>query len=132
MLTMLSTLPPRRQAAIMPHDLVDAVIAGKPIMGGRHTVLARIVDFAEEHKNVLTLPATAIFKDGGKAFCVVVEGSRARRREIKVGPTEGKRTEVVSGIAEADAVVEANAGSLADGQPVERIATPTAGAKAKS
>ena len=87
---------------------------------------------AEEHKNVLTLPATAIFKDGGKAFCVVVDGGHARRREIKVGPTEGKRTEVVSGIAEADAVVEANAGSLADGQPVERIATPTAGAKAKS
>jgi biopolymer transport protein ExbB len=40
-----------RQAAVMPHDLVDAVIAGKPIMGGKHTVLARIVDFAEEHKN---------------------------------------------------------------------------------
>lgn len=40
-----------RQAAIMPHDLVDAVVAGKPLVGGRHTVLARIVDFAEEHKN---------------------------------------------------------------------------------
>ena len=87
---------------------------------------------AEEHKNVLTLPATAINKDGGKSFCVVVEGSHARRREIKVGLTEGKRTEVVSGIAEGDAVVEANAGSLADGQPVARIATLTAAAKAKS
>lgn len=40
-----------RQVAVMPQDLVDAVIAGKPLMGGRHTVLARIVDFAEQHAN---------------------------------------------------------------------------------
>ncbi len=40
-----------RRAAIMPQDLVDAVIAGKPLMGGKHTVLARIVEFAEQHKN---------------------------------------------------------------------------------
>ncbi len=40
-----------RKAAIMPADLVDAVVNGRPLMGGRHTVLARIVAFAEEHKN---------------------------------------------------------------------------------
>ena len=40
-----------RLAAVMPHDLVDAVVAGKPLVGGKHTVLARIVDFAAEHKN---------------------------------------------------------------------------------
>lgn len=40
-----------RKSAVMPHDLVDAVVAGKPLLGGKHTVLARIVDFAEEHKN---------------------------------------------------------------------------------
>ena len=33
------------------NDLVDAVINGRPLMGGKHTVLARIVDFAEQHKN---------------------------------------------------------------------------------
>src|ERR1017187_7348295 len=32
-----------RRAAVMPQDLVDAVMVGKPLMGGRHTVLARIV-----------------------------------------------------------------------------------------
>jgi biopolymer transport protein ExbB len=40
-----------RRAAVMPQDLVDAVIGGRPLMGGKHTVLARIVEFAEEHKN---------------------------------------------------------------------------------
>ena len=40
-----------RKVAIMPQDLVDAVIAGKTLMGGKHTVLARIVEFAELHAN---------------------------------------------------------------------------------
>jgi len=40
-----------RRTAVMPQDLVDAVMAGKPLMGGRHTVLARIVEFAEQHNN---------------------------------------------------------------------------------
>ena len=38
-----------RQAAVMPPDLVDAVVTGKPITGGRHSTLARIIEFAELH-----------------------------------------------------------------------------------
>ncbi len=40
-----------RKAAVMPQDLVDAVIHQRPLMGGQHTVLSRIVEFAEEHQN---------------------------------------------------------------------------------
>ncbi len=40
-----------RKAAIIPQDLMDAVVEGRPLVGGKHTVLARIVDFAELHKN---------------------------------------------------------------------------------
>jgi biopolymer transport protein ExbB len=32
-----------RKAAIMPDDLVEAIVTGKPITGGRHTVLARVL-----------------------------------------------------------------------------------------
>jgi len=39
-----------RNAVVMPQDLVDAVIHERPLMGGQHTVLSRIVEFAEEHK----------------------------------------------------------------------------------
>ena len=42
---------PLRRAAVMPQDLVDAVVNKRQLMGGRHTVLARIVEFAEQHKN---------------------------------------------------------------------------------
>ncbi len=40
-----------RRVAVMPQDLVDAVVAGRPLVGGKHTVLARIVEFAEQHQN---------------------------------------------------------------------------------
>jgi len=40
-----------RRAAVMPQDLVEAVIANRSLTGGRHTVLARIVEFAEAHRD---------------------------------------------------------------------------------
>ncbi len=38
-----------RRHSVIPDDLVDAVVAGKPVPGGRHSVLARIVEFADKH-----------------------------------------------------------------------------------
>lgn len=40
-----------RQAAVLPDDLVEAVVAGKPTTPDRHSVLARVLAFAEEHKD---------------------------------------------------------------------------------
>ena len=62
--------------------------------------------------------------DGGKSFCVTVADGHARRKEVKLGLSDGKRTEVVSGLGEDEMVVEANAASLADGQPVEKNEPP--------
>ena len=66
----------------------------------RPGLYAYVTIIAEEHKNALTLPATAIVKDGGKSFCVTVAGSRAQRKEVRVGLSDGKRTEVLSGLDE--------------------------------
>ncbi|HEY0944505.1 MAG TPA: MotA/TolQ/ExbB proton channel family protein [Opitutaceae bacterium] len=38
-----------RRGAVMPQDLVDAIVSGRPIAGGKHSVLARIIEFAEQH-----------------------------------------------------------------------------------
>jgi biopolymer transport protein ExbB len=40
-----------RKNAVMPSDLVDAIIQNKPYSGGKHSVLARILDFAEDHEH---------------------------------------------------------------------------------
>lgn len=40
-----------RKTAVMPEDLVDAIVQNKPYSGGTHSVLARILNFSEEHHN---------------------------------------------------------------------------------
>src|SRR6186713_1266240 len=39
-----------RSAAVLPDDLVDAIVEGRPAQGGRHSVMSRIVEFANRHK----------------------------------------------------------------------------------
>jgi len=87
---------------------------------------------AEEHEDVLTVPATAVVSDAGKTFCVTVEDGHAKRREVKLGLSDGKRTEVVSGIGEGEMVVEANAASLTDGQAIAKNEPPRDAPKRKS
>jgi HlyD family secretion protein len=72
-----------------------------------------------EHKDVLTVPSTAVFSDSGRSYCVVITGGQAKRKEINLGLSDGKRTEIVSGLDDGDRLVETNAVSLVDGQTVE-------------
>jgi HlyD family secretion protein len=52
----------------------------------------------EEDKDVLTIPTTAVVQEKDKAFCVTAVGGRAVRRTIKIGLSDGTRTEVTSGL----------------------------------
>jgi RND family efflux transporter MFP subunit len=75
----------------------------------------------EEHKDVLTIPTTAVLPEKDKAFCVVVVDGKAVRKPIETGLSDGTRTEVVSGLDGGEAVVKANGASLVDGQAVKAI-----------
>lgn len=39
-----------RKDAVLPDDLVDAIVEGRAVQGGRHAVMSRIVEFAGRHK----------------------------------------------------------------------------------
>jgi RND family efflux transporter MFP subunit len=83
----------------------------------------------EEHKDVLTLPTTALVQEQDRTFCVVVSDGKAVRRTIETGLTDGTRTEVASGLKGSELVVKANAASLSDGQAVEVQVETAKGAK---
>ncbi len=85
---------------------------------------ANAIIIAEEHPDVMTLPVTSILSEQGKDYCVAVVEGKAVRRPVRIGLSDGTRTEVVSGINEGEAVIRANAASLADGQVVEVIEPP--------
>jgi RND family efflux transporter MFP subunit len=72
----------------------------------------------EEHRDVLTIPTTAIVQEQGRSFCVVVTDGKAVRKQIVAGLSDGTLTEVVSGLNGSEFVVKANSASLSDGQAV--------------
>ncbi len=77
----------------------------------------------EERKDVLTVPLTAIVRDGQKTFCCIVESDKIQRIPVKLGLKSGSDVEVLEGLTADQTVVLARADSLKDGQPVEVIAS---------
>jgi len=75
----------------------------------------------EEHRDVLTVPSTAIVRQDSRTFCVAVTDGKAERKPVSLGLDDGTRAEIVSGLQPNDAVVKAYASSLSDGQLVQVI-----------
>jgi len=59
-----------------------------------------------EAEDVLTVPITALFRNGGTGWALFVrEGGRAVRRDVEVREQTARRAHVVSGLAAGEAVV---------------------------
>ena len=85
-------------------------------------ILGRIVEArvaVARHDGALFVPATALRGGaGGAVEAVVVTDHKARVRSVVTGIKDGDRVEIVSGLAEGDAVVVDDPVGLADGTPV--------------
>lgn len=66
----------------------------------------------------LTVPSSAIQKDGRGHAVFVASGSYARRVEVEVGAHEGGRVEIRSGLKAGDPVIERGGDFLKDGDPI--------------
>jgi RND family efflux transporter MFP subunit len=95
---------------------IDILNPGGKLRPGLYAYATVIV---EEHKDVLTIPTTAVVQDQNRTFCVVVSENKALRRPVVLGLSDGTRTEVASGLEGRELVVKANATSLSDGQALE-------------
>jgi RND family efflux transporter MFP subunit len=100
---------------------IDLPNPGATLLPGLYAYVTVIV---EEHADALTVPTTAVVKDKDSSYCFAIVDGKAVRRQITTGLNDGTRTEVVTGLAQGDAVVKANGASLADGQAVEVIDAP--------
>jgi RND family efflux transporter MFP subunit len=100
---------------------IDIPNPGGKLRPGLYAYATVIVD---EHKDVLTIPTTAVIQEQDKAFSVVVVDGKAVRRAIETGLSDGTRTEVTSGLQGSEAIVKANAASIVEGQAVE-VAKPS-------
>jgi multidrug efflux pump subunit AcrA (membrane-fusion protein) len=77
----------------------------------------------EERPDVLTLPATAIVREGAEAFYSVVADGKIERRKAELGLRSGPDVELRSGPAADESVVVSPVAALKPDQPVE-VFTP--------
>lgn len=75
----------------------------------------------EQRDDVLTLPITAIIRDGQETRCCVVVDGEIEYRPIELGLRSGPDIEITSGLDESENVVLKSAASLMAGQRVEVI-----------
>lgn len=68
-----------------------------------------------EKTGALVVPRASVLRDGEKRYVYVLDGGRARRREVTVGLLGLSEVEVVGGLAEKDTVILPGATALSDG-----------------
>jgi HlyD family secretion protein len=83
----------------------------------------------EEHAGALTVPTSALVRQGSQTFCVVVADGKAVRKPVTLGLDDGTRAEVLSGLESDQTIVKAYASSLSDGQSVTMIEPESAKVK---
>jgi RND family efflux transporter MFP subunit len=71
------------------------------------------------------VPEDAVVTSGGKAWVYVVEGDRARKREVELGQRLPALVEVRSGVKAGETIVVRGQHRVADGARVERNAAAT-------
>lgn len=113
--TKISALGVEEQRVYVIADFTDA-LEKRPTLGDNYRVEARIVTW--ENPAALRAPAGALFQRAGTWQAFVIEGSRARLLNVKVGRSNGIETEVIDGLSDAAQVVVYPGDKVVDGTRV--------------
>ena len=73
---------------------------------------------AEQHTNVVIVPAAALVREGEETAVFVVMGDKAQRRPVQVGLTDGTDLEIVSGVKAGEMVIIEGQNGLPDNAKV--------------
>jgi RND family efflux transporter MFP subunit len=81
---------------------------------------------------ITVIPVSALVVDSqGTRVATVAAGSKAHFVPVQVGRDQGSEVEIVGGLTGQESVIDAPAGNLAEGAPVQVKPTPVATASAK-
>lgn len=69
--------------------------------------------------NALTVPETAILREGGSTYCNCVQNGKIKRQSVQLGKRGGPDVEILGGLNESDEIVLTRTESLKEGVTVE-------------
>lgn len=84
-------------------------------------MFARMTVVLSEKEDVVIVSDSALIRDQGGTYVFVANNSKARRREVKLGLSQGAYHEVMQGLAAGDLVITRGQGQLEDGQAIEVV-----------
>lgn len=111
--TKVSALGVEEQRVNAIADFVDATES----LGDGYRVEAKIVIWSSD--KVLKVPVSALFRQGEEWAVFVVEGGRAKRRNIQLGRRGALEAEVTSGLTAGETVIRHPSNDLTDGARVK-------------
>jgi HlyD family secretion protein len=100
--TKISALGVEEQRVYVLADLVDPPEAAKSL-GDRYRVEVRVAVWHAD--DVLVVPAGALFREGNKWMTFIYQDGTAKHVTIEAGHTDGRHTEVLSGLKPGDKVL---------------------------
>jgi HlyD family secretion protein len=115
--TKISALGVEEQRVIVLSDLVDSPEMAKRL-GDRFRVEVRVAIWRTE--SALIVPAGALFREGNVWKTYVLGSGRAQLRAIDVGHSDGRLTEILSGLQVGDEVLLHPPDTVGDGTRVKK------------
>ena len=111
--TKVSALGVEEQRVNLIADFVDATES----LGDGYRVEAKIVIWSSD--KVLKVPVSSLFRQGEEWAVFVVEGGRAKRRNIQLGHRGTLEAEVIKGLTAGDTVIRHPSNDLTDGARIK-------------
>lgn len=113
--TKISALGVEEQRVIVLSDLIDPPEAAAAL-GDRYRVEVRVAVWHSD--DVLVIPAGALFREGNEWKTFIYQNGRARLTTVEAGRSDGRLTEVLSGLKAGDRVLLHPPDTIRDGSSV--------------
>lgn len=95
---------------------LDSPFAEREGLGHGYRLEARIIVW--QAKDILLVPTSALFRDNGTWYVFRAADGYAAQTQVQIGKSDGVRTQLLSGLGEADRVIVYPSAAIADGKGI--------------
>jgi membrane fusion protein (multidrug efflux system) len=81
-------------------------------------LFAKVILYTSGERDTIVVPVTALLYEAEKVKVFIIEGDRAKEREVKLGSKYGELMEIIDGVKEGEKVVAIGQQNLSEGAKV--------------
>jgi RND family efflux transporter MFP subunit len=81
-------------------------------------LFAKVILYTSGERDTIVVPVTALLYEAEKVKVFIIEGDRAKEREVKLGSKYGELMEIIDGVKEGEKIVAIGQQNLSEGSKV--------------